>query len=317
MRRLETLSDVVYGIAIWRVFMLFPRPDEPAWNWHSWREFFAAEGLTVVLIAIAVTVLIIYWLQSNTLFSLVERADGKFAVRAIMQLFFVLLFLFSIRVGTELPASAWTRGFESVAALLLGTSWGQACLALAVALVASGCANLGLDVDNDSTNDFANIGETEFRRGRLSVGNAHGSELRDLAVPVAMQFFDASIGGFRVNPDDNCTPITSVDLSDVDAADSLAVADSCIVDPAAASGIFACAPGTPGDQYTAVAAAGRYVTSLRAPGAARTGALRIRAVALSWAQFDWFSAGNTNPIGLGTFGIYNRETELIYQREIR
>ena len=122
LRRLETLSDVVYGVAIWRVFMLFPRPDEPAWNWHSWREFFAAEGLTIVLIAIGVAVLIIYWLQSNTLFSLVEGADGKFAMRAILQLFFVLLFLFSIRIGTELPASAWTRGFESVAALLLGLS---------------------------------------------------------------------------------------------------------------------------------------------------------------------------------------------------
>ena len=122
LRRLETLSDVVYGVAIWRVFMLFPRPDEPAWSWHSWREFFATEGLTVVLIAIGVAVLIIYWLQSNTLFSLVEGADGKFAVRAIVQLFFVLLFMFAIRVGTELPASAWTRGFESVAALLLGAS---------------------------------------------------------------------------------------------------------------------------------------------------------------------------------------------------
>lgn len=122
LRRLETLSDVVYGVAIWRVFMLFPRPDEPAWSWHSWREFFAAEGLTVVLIGIGVGVLIIYWLQSNTLFSLVEGADGKLAVRAIVQLFFVLLFMFAIRVGTELPASAWTRGFESVAALLLGIS---------------------------------------------------------------------------------------------------------------------------------------------------------------------------------------------------
>ena len=120
LRRLETLSDVVYGIAIWRVFMLFPRPDQPAWSWHTWREFLAAEGMTIVLIAIGIAVLIIYWLQSNTMFGLADRADGKFAVRAIVQLFFVLLFLFSIRVGTELPASAWTRGFESVAALLLG-----------------------------------------------------------------------------------------------------------------------------------------------------------------------------------------------------
>lgn len=72
LRRLETLTDVVYGLAIWRVFMLLPRPDEPEWSWHSWREFFAVEGMTVVLIAIGVAVLIIYWLQSNTLLSLVE-----------------------------------------------------------------------------------------------------------------------------------------------------------------------------------------------------------------------------------------------------
>ncbi len=180
-----------------------------------------------------------------------------------------------------------------------------------------GMLGLNLDVDDDSTDDFANIGETEFRRGRLSLGNAHGSELRDLGVPVAMQFFDGPNGGFRVNPDDNCTPITSVDLSDVDAGDDLAVADSCIVDAAAASGTFACAPGTPGDQYTAVAAAGRYVTNLKAPGAAKTGALRIRAVAPAYAKFNWFSAGDTDPIGLGTFGIYNRDTEVIYQREVR
>ncbi|MBK5096287.1 MAG: hypothetical protein JJE01_00800 [Gemmatimonadetes bacterium] len=122
LRRLETLTDVVYGIAIWRVFMLFPRPDQPEWSWHTWREFLSADGMTIVLILIGVAVLIIYWLQSNSLFSLVERADGKFATRAIMQLFCVLLFLFAIRVGTELPSSAWTRGFESVAALLLGLS---------------------------------------------------------------------------------------------------------------------------------------------------------------------------------------------------
>lgn len=131
LRRLETLTDVVYGIAIWRVFILFPRPDQPEWNWHSWREFFVAEGMTIVLIAIGIAVLIIYWLQSNTLFSLVERADGKFAIRALIQLFFVLLFLFSIRLGTELPASAWTRGFESVSALLLGlaSTWMWTCAA--------------------------------------------------------------------------------------------------------------------------------------------------------------------------------------------
>lgn len=122
LRRLEVLTDVVYGVALWRVFMLLPRPDEPQWSWHSWRGFFASEGHTVVVIGIGVAVLIIYWLQSNTLLSLVRRADGKFAVRAILQVFFVLLFMFAVRVGAELPSSPGTRGLESFSALLLGLS---------------------------------------------------------------------------------------------------------------------------------------------------------------------------------------------------
>ena len=37
----------------------------------------------------------------------------------------------------------------------------------------------------------------------------------------------------------------------------------------------------------------------------------------AWAEFDWTGVGATDPVGIATFGIYNRETQLIYQREIR
>jgi len=120
--RLERIMDVVFALVIWRLFTFLPTQEVDSGKWSSVIEMLVAEWQKFGFVILAVVIVIIYWLQSNTLFSLVERADGKFAVRAIMQLFFVLLFLFSIRVGTELPASAWTRGFESVAALLLGLS---------------------------------------------------------------------------------------------------------------------------------------------------------------------------------------------------
>jgi MSHA biogenesis protein MshQ len=174
-----------------------------------------------------------------------------------------------------------------------------------------------MDVDGNGSMDHLDAGATDFRAGRLSVGNAHGSELRDLSVPVAMQFFAGPGLGFVTHTLDNCTPITSTTLSDADTGDSLPVSETCIVDQLGASGADACAAGTVGNQYRGTALAGEYVVSLKSPGAGRTGGLRVTADAPAWAEFDWISAGNADPVGIATFGIYNRNTEFIYQRELR
>ena len=176
---------------------------------------------------------------------------------------------------------------------------------------------LNLDVNGDGADDHLNLGSTGFRSGRLAIGNAHGSELRDLRVPLVMQYFDGPTNGFVTNTQDDCTPVASTVLSDADAGDSLLVGDSCIVDNLGASGANACTSGTPGDQYRGTALAGEYVVSLAAPGAGRTGGLRVTPDAPTWAEFDWVSAGRTDPVGLATFGIYNRNTGIIYQRELR
>ena len=176
---------------------------------------------------------------------------------------------------------------------------------------------LDMDVDGNGLMDHLDTGATDFRAGRLSVGNAHGSELRDLNVPLAMQFFAGPGLGFVTHTLDNCTPIASTLLSDADTGDSLLVSDTCIVDQFGASGADACAAGTAGNQYRGTALAGGYVVSLKSPGAGKTGGLRVTADAPSWAEFDWVSSGNADPVGIATFGIYNRNTEFIYQRELR
>ena len=184
---------------------------------------------------------------------------------------------------------------------------------------ADGVALQGLDtdVDVDGAMDHLGLGSTGFRYGRLSVGNAHGSELRDLAVPIAMQYFAGSGLVFTTHTVDNCTPIAATLLSDADPGDALLVSDTCIVDQFAASGANACPPGTPGTQYSATAVAGQFSASLKAPGPGKTGGLRVNVDVPTWAQFDWSGTGSGDPSGIATFGIYNRSTDFIYQRELR
>jgi uncharacterized membrane protein len=119
LRRLETLIDVVYGITIWRLFTLLPRPEvNPEWN--TLLNMLVDSGLNFALALIALIIVIIYWVQSNLLFKYLVRTDGWHIGLSIAQLFSLLLFLYSIRVGVDFEAGPSTRIFESAMACLLG-----------------------------------------------------------------------------------------------------------------------------------------------------------------------------------------------------
>ena len=116
--RLETLIDVVYAVAIWRLFMFLPRPmDEET---RSVWEVFTDDPRPVVTVIIGMAIVIIYWIQNNLLFRHLERTDTYHTALSILQIFCLLLFLYAIRVGTNYEAATDLRVFESLTALLLG-----------------------------------------------------------------------------------------------------------------------------------------------------------------------------------------------------
>ena len=119
LRRLETLVDVVFGITIWRLFILLPRPGENP-EWASLLDMLADSVLSFAVVLIALVIVIIYWVQSNLLFKYLVRTDTWHIVLSIGQLFALLLFLYAIKVGIDLGADASTRIFESAMACLLG-----------------------------------------------------------------------------------------------------------------------------------------------------------------------------------------------------
>jgi MSHA biogenesis protein MshQ len=180
-----------------------------------------------------------------------------------------------------------------------------------------GVLSPGLDASGDGSDDHAVVGSGRLLQGRLAIGNAHGSELMALDMPLVMQFYAGPGAGFITHGDDNCTPIGSLLIEDADGGDALAVDHSCIVDPAGSSGANACPPGTSGTAFRGTSLAGGYSASLRAPGAGRSGALRVRVDAPAWAEFNWAGSGDVDPVGTATFGIHNRDVGVVYQRDVR
>ncbi len=180
------------------------------------------------------------------------------------------------------------------------------------------------DPENDATcNSFsiASIAGTELRWGRVRLGNAHGSELIDLNVPLVAEHFDGASASFITNVADTCTAGVTLGVADVDATDGLTPAEVCAWDTGApgVSGIGCAAVGAANLQYQAppdlVGQEGSFNLWLQAPGAGNTGSVDITATVPAWLQFDWTGAGNSNPAARITFGIFGGSPRHIYLRE--
>lgn len=155
---------------------------------------------------------------------------------------------------------------------------------------------------------------TPLRYGRVNLGNAHGSELLDLAVPMQVEYFNGT--SFITNTDDVCS-VSGISITDPLSTDNLVPADSCIWDDNSTSGSFKCATAAPtGTTYREASSlsAGNFNLNLKPPG--KTGALDITATVDNWLQFDWHGTGTTNPSARATFGIYKGNQKIIYFREV-
>jgi len=128
LRRLARMIDVVYAILIWRFFTLLPQPTAEQLSWEHIGSFLSANIGGFLSIVIGIVVAIIYWIQNNVLFGNLQSTDNRHTILSILQLFFLLIFLLSLRLGIELGASNGTRALESMAAALVGISggWGWA-----------------------------------------------------------------------------------------------------------------------------------------------------------------------------------------------
>jgi uncharacterized membrane protein len=117
--RLQRLMDVIFALVIWRIFMILPRPEDNP-EWGSVLEMISDDWTPFLIGILALVIVIIYWMQNNTLFGLLQRTDAKHTAISIFQMFFLLLFLYAIGAGLQLGEGTDQRIFESLTAMLVG-----------------------------------------------------------------------------------------------------------------------------------------------------------------------------------------------------
>ena len=124
LRRLTRMIDVVYAIVIWRLFFLTPNPTAEQLTREHIGSFLSDNIGAFLMVFIGIVVTIIYWIQNNVLFGNLQSTDSRHSILSILQIFFLLAFLVSLREGIELGPSAGTRALESGTAALVGIAGG-------------------------------------------------------------------------------------------------------------------------------------------------------------------------------------------------
>ncbi|MCJ8168414.1 DUF6701 domain-containing protein [Atopomonas sediminilitoris] len=135
---------------------------------------------------------------------------------------------------------------------------------------------------------------SELRLGRASVGNAHGSELQPLSLPITLQTWQGA-GVFQLESADTCTVLNASHVSLTNYTGNLT---------SAATSVTVSGP-----------TAGLGAVNLSAPGAGKDGSATVMLDAPDYLNFDWFGTGLVDPQGQATFGIFGGQQPIIYRRE--
>ncbi len=119
--RLQRLADVFYALVIFQLFMMIPTPGTEGKAWESLADYLSDHGPDLAVSLVGVAVAIVYWLQSNRLLGVLRKTDAIHTAYSILQLFTLLVLLYSMKLGIEIESSSsGTWAFESAAATAVG-----------------------------------------------------------------------------------------------------------------------------------------------------------------------------------------------------
>ena len=119
LRRIESLVDGVFALVIVLTVVELPLPANEGLA-VSVSEFLRAHVDAYLPAMIAIVLVVIYWIQNNILFGNLSRTDDRHTIISILQIFFLLLYFYTIGLGLDLDNPPGALALQSAAVTLVG-----------------------------------------------------------------------------------------------------------------------------------------------------------------------------------------------------
>lgn len=127
---LKIVINVIYALLIFQTFLILPRPDDPELAYHSLSQIFSENIMQIVMIMVGLTLILMYWIQFNRQLGNLVRSSPMHAVLSIVQMIFLMLYLYFLRFDMEFDGMTLALQMESIFLALAGfaavLSWAHA-----------------------------------------------------------------------------------------------------------------------------------------------------------------------------------------------
>ena len=117
---LKIVINVLYALMIFQAFLILPRPDDPELEYHSLPQIFGENIISLVVIAVGLIMIIIYWIQFNKQLGNLVRSSPMHATLAIVQMICLMLYLYFVRFDLEFDGMTLALQMESIFLALAG-----------------------------------------------------------------------------------------------------------------------------------------------------------------------------------------------------
>ncbi|MCK4856227.1 MAG: hypothetical protein KAT31_18240 [Bacteroidales bacterium] len=120
LKRIMTVIDVLYALMIFQVFLIMPRPEVDNFTANELVSVFRESYLNYLVMTVGMILILLYWGQNHLIFGNLNRSDATLSVIAILQAFFVLLYLYFIRLDMQMGGQTLILQMESLSLAIAG-----------------------------------------------------------------------------------------------------------------------------------------------------------------------------------------------------
>jgi hypothetical protein len=118
--RIMTVIDVLYALMIFQVFLMMPRPEVDNFTANELVTVLKTSYINYLVMIVAMVLILLYWGQNHVVFGNLNRSDATLSVMAILQAFFVMLYLYFIRLDIQMGGQTLILQLESLSLAIAG-----------------------------------------------------------------------------------------------------------------------------------------------------------------------------------------------------
>ncbi|MEQ8325085.1 MAG: hypothetical protein RIC15_01625 [Vicingaceae bacterium] len=116
----KIVVNVLFALVIFQAFLILPRPDDPDLEYFTLSQIFQDNIMTLLVIVVGMILVILYWIQFNRLIGNLKRSTPMHASLSLMQVIFLMLYLYFMRFDIEFDGMKLALQMESVFLALAG-----------------------------------------------------------------------------------------------------------------------------------------------------------------------------------------------------